>query len=92
MTNTPRNNTPYPCPKCGATEAWQANYYWAVHQGVTLVYGDDIDDIPEVEDYDGCENSYDDGATENEAYVCQRCDYRITLGEFRFIPEGGTST
>jgi predicted RNA-binding Zn-ribbon protein involved in translation (DUF1610 family) len=81
----------YPCPECGRLE-WRADYYQAVHQGVVLRR--DPDGAFAVEDYQGDEQSYDDGASENEMYRCSNCGHEIHLGTFRFVPEepdaGGT--
>lgn len=73
----------YACPECGSTE-WIAEYYQAVTQGCSLVMGEN--GILDAEDYDGCEDSCDDGGTENDAYKCSNCNYRFLVGRFRFIP------
>jgi hypothetical protein len=78
---------PYPCPSCGATDAWVADYYEAVNQTITLFVDDEGE--PWFGDYTGVTDSYDDGSTEDECYRCRSCDHTIKLGTFRFVPDGG---
>lgn len=72
---------PFPCPHCGESD-WKADYYQAVNQGIGLIVGED--GMPEEGEYDGCEDTYDDGCSENERYVCNACRHAIVFGEFRF--------
>jgi hypothetical protein len=82
---TPRE---FPCPDCGSTEDWKADYYNAVFQSCTVIVGEDGQ--PEVDEFLGDEDSYDDGCTEDEAIVCQDCGYRIEFGAFRMLtPKDG---
>jgi predicted nucleic-acid-binding Zn-ribbon protein len=73
----------YVCPKCGEDD-WEADYYQAVHQGCSV----EIENGKIVlTDWDGDEETYDDGSTEEELIKCRSCDYTITFGEFRFVPK-----
>lgn len=83
-TARPGEGEPFPCPSCGRTDGWRADYYQAVSQGVELVAGKDGEPYPFPTDYRGDEKSYDDGSTENEAYRCA-CGHEIALGEFRLV-------
>lgn len=73
---------PKTCPHCGAGEEdFHADYYEAVHQGIT------INPDRETYDYDGNYGSYDDGSTEDEAIRCRNCGLVvIEFGTFLFIP------
>lgn len=79
------SDTPFPCPECGKSD-WKADYYEAVSQTIDLFVGDD--GKVEFGDYTGGLDSYDDGSTQDEAWVCRGCDHRIVLGEFKFVEEG----
>ena len=91
MTTTPETTSEKPepappafaCPGCGASD-WRADYYNAVHQGVTVSVGND--GRPQLDAWDGDEETYDDGCTEEDRLVCQACGHVAALGEFRFIP------
>lgn len=74
----------FPCPNCGATDRWVADYYQAVRQGCTVVTAESGD--PAVMDYGGDESAYDDGATDNEAIRCLECDHEIVFARFRLVP------
>lgn len=80
----------FQCPGCGCSDAWKADYYEAVWQGVELLVGPDGQ--PEPFEYDGLTGSYDDGATENDRYVCQRCGHEIVAGAFVFFPADAPRT
>jgi hypothetical protein len=73
---TSEAGTPFPCPNCGKS-AWKADYYEAVSQHVTVLA--DEEGKPEVADYDGCTDSYDDGSTDNEQIVCRECGHEVAL-------------
>lgn len=77
---------PFPCPECGGVENWKADYYEAVSQTIDLFIGSDGG--AEFGDYTGGLENYDDGATEDEAWVCMDCGHRIVHGEFRMLPVG----
>ncbi len=92
MTNDappPLPGDPFPCPECGHTDAWKADYYEAVWQDVTVLTGNRGE--PDIVDYTGVYGSYDDGSTENESLRCRNCDHEIVLGRFRFLPAEDTS-
>ena len=80
----------YPCPQCGRLE-WRADYYQAVHQGVVLRRGTE-GEPPQVDDYRGDEDSYDDGATPNERLFCSNCEYEIHLGTFKLVEDEAVVT
>lgn len=73
---------PFPCPGCGATDEWRADYYVAVNQGATVVL---TEKGPAVVDYSGDESSYDDGATGDEAIRCGGCGHEIVFGRYVFV-------
>jgi len=77
----------YPCPNCGATDAWEADYYEAVHQSISLYVSESGE--PEFGDYTGAYEAWDDGSTEDERWFCRECEYEIRHGSFRFVPDGG---
>lgn len=81
--------TLFPCPSCGATDAWKADYYEAVWQTCTVEA--DENGRPVVTDYTGVTGSYDDGSTENDALRCRECGYEVTLGTFKLELVGETS-
>lgn len=74
---------PFPCPGCGATDQWRADYYQAVSQGATVVLG--ADGEPDLITYSGDEDSYDDGSTENEGIACGGCGHAIVFGRHVFV-------
>lgn len=84
----PQTDQPFPCPECGTTDAWRVDYLEAVWQSVALFVGENGE--PELEDYTGAYESYDDGSTENECYRCGECNYEIPLGSHVYVPHRTT--
>lgn len=80
--NETENRPQFVCPSCGRDDEWKADYYEAVWQSVVLV--NDSTGQPAAFDYTGLTGSYDDGATENERYVCMGCGHEIVVGEVVF--------
>lgn len=72
--------TDYPCPNCGSTEDWLACYCEATSQHVKLVVGEDGG--PEIADYLGDGKFFD--SLPDEAWLCGKCDFIITLGVTSF--------
>lgn len=68
---------PFPCPHCGASGEWKADYYESVWQTISLHVGDDGQ--PFFGDYTGVTGHYDDGATEDEAYRCSSCSVEMPV-------------
>jgi hypothetical protein len=71
----PQPGDPFPCPKCGANDAWVAHYKTPESQGLELIIGED--GTPEEGEYDGCTDSYD--PDENEYYQCTACSAMVNL-------------
>jgi predicted RNA-binding Zn-ribbon protein involved in translation (DUF1610 family) len=85
-TSKPTAGEAFPCPECGETDAWWADYYEAVAQSVALVTDDEGE--PELADYTGATKSYSDGATSDESYRCGNCGHVIELGTHVYVPAG----
>lgn len=73
----------FPCPNCGRTDAWRADYYEAVWQTITLERGEGGE--PVFGEYDGVTGSYDDGSTEDECWKCGACGHELPLGRFALV-------
>lgn len=70
------------CPNCGSSDNFSADYYQAVRQGCNLYVSED--GSIHADDWSGDEQSYDDGCTENDRFVCQDCLWEVTVADWTF--------
>lgn len=80
-TTTAPEPTPFECPNCGGN-SFRADYYQSVSQGCTLVK--EADGTIRAEDWNGDEDTYDDGCTQDDRYLCADCGWTLTVGDWTF--------
>lgn len=71
----------FPCPECGAVDAWKANYVVPADQGVELRVDDD--GTPDAIDYNGDEEYFDSEV--DEYYQCGACQYMLAPDGTQYV-------